>query len=302
MGAYSLTTARTRADAARALFSSVFWNTKRERIGQASNATAFRRFFAIKLFCTFMTVWGFTHTGSWVHAAAIVATLAMYWENWARVGVICWLALVSVQVVRSWPYTLNHFFLESIILGVLAVSPLRRGAQASRWPTGALWTLVLSVWFFAGVQKVVHGYYLDGEYFALAITSEPEGVGQSLRLLLEGVHKALGTSPSHAFPVSSSTLALSLNRVERVTCLLAAWVVVAAELGIPLLAALPRTRTLGVKCLLSAQVGIALISREHDFALTGLGLGLLGMTRSATIPYLGLSALAIVLHLPPTWT
>ena len=44
-----------------------------------------------------------------------------------------------------------------------------------------LWVTLLSVWFFAGVQKLGQGHYLNGESMALPLLAGEDCLGRGLR-------------------------------------------------------------------------------------------------------------------------
>lgn len=260
--------------------------------------SAFQRFFAVKLFCTFQSLWPWHAAGGgWVHAVAALSTVAMCWAPAARAGVCAWLGLMLLQVGRTWPYTLNHFVLEALILFVLSVFPLRldaTGRQAAP-ALGLLWLTLLSVWFFAGVQKVFQGYYLNGESIALAVTASSGSLGEKLRGGLDLLHALLSTQPSAAFPVPLALASLALNGVERWYCIGLGWLIPTGELLLPILCLLSRTQVVALWLLAGGQLGIGWLSGELDFALTALGLIGLGATRHGEARYAVLAAAAVLL-------
>lgn len=161
-----------------------------------------------------------------------------------------------------------------------------------------LWLTMLSVWFFAGVQKWIHGYYLSGESMALSLLTEHGGSGPGLRFGLSTLVTALG-APAEAgasaeLPVALGLQHVTLGALGRVYCVATGGLIVAAEIALPLLTLFRATRRAATIGLVLAQCCVGLLANELDFALLGLGLIGLGSSRIIAPRYVLLSALAIV--------
>jgi hypothetical protein len=212
----------------------------------------------------------------------------------ALVGVFLWFNVLGLQLVRTWPYTLNHFILEELVLLLLLAFPVRF-AESGREPLQELqllWVTLLSVWFFAGVQKLGHGHYWNGESMALPLLAGDGSLGRGLRMGLTLVHRLFG-----AAPVAPGAAALDL--VARIYCVGLSWLVLVAELGLPLLALAQRTRRAATIGLGLAQCSVGLLSGEIDFALLGLGLIGLGSARHIQLRYALLSCAALLFAWSP---
>lgn len=194
----------------------------------------------------------------------------------ARAGLLLLAAVRGAGFLWTMPYTINHMLLELVLILAFALAsgepegPPRRSALVftARWAQ----VLFLSVWFYAGVQKLVHGYYLNGELFGLEAFADDRGLTLGLSgavlLMMTTLAGWLGGTVPH---VSAATL------TDAVQLPLAPWMgpfltalstmIVVIEVGIPLLFLLPRARKAAVVALGLAQVGIALSSMEIDFAL-----------------------------------
>jgi hypothetical protein len=267
----------------------------------------FQRFLSIKLLCMFHLVWAWSAPGGgWLHVVAAAATLGMNASRTARYGALVWLGLVLALVVRSWPYTLNHILLEAIVLGLLVLFPVRfdaRGTREAADDLQLLWLTLLSVWFFAGVQKAVHGYYLNGESMALSLLTDPGASGRGLRFGLSALSSALGApvgaDASSLLPMSLGTQHVSLGGLGRVYCIALGGLIVAAEIGLPVLTFFRSTRRAATLGLGLAQCCVGVLTDELDFALLGLGLIGLGSARAIPLRYVLLSVLAVVLAFGP---
>jgi hypothetical protein len=257
---------------------------------------AFQRFLALKLFGGLHLVWPWhAPAGPVVQLLAALGSVAMCFRRTARLGVAIWFHLIGLQLVRSWPYTLNHFILEELLLLVLLASPVRFEAENGREPLQELqllWVTLLSVWFFAGVQKIGHGHYLNGESMALPLLTGDGCLGRGSRAGLSLVHALFGGAP-----LAPGGAAMDL--VARIYCVGLSWLVIAAEIGLPLLALFPRTRAAATLGLGLAQCSVGLLSGEIDFAILGLGLIGLGSARHIHARYALLSCAAVLFALFP---
>lgn len=214
--------------------------------------TAFRRVFALKLALIAYPV------TSVPVAIAAVAGFLLAWGKAPRAGMLLLLVPLATTIVPVWPYTINHRAFEGIVLLILALaSPDEESFSIDviRW-------LILSVWFYAGVQKLVHGYYLNGEWFALhAMTYGTDRGG-----IIDFLVRHSGTLA--AFAPCCTTTDVALSASQKALFIFLGSSVVVAELGLPLLALFRRTRTLGLAGLFGLQLAIAFSSAEVDFALS----------------------------------
>lgn len=162
------------------------------------------------------------------------------------------LALVALQLHAVWttfPYTVNHAFFELWVL--LALLLFRDGAVGIvRW-------LFLFVLFWAGVEKLGQGRYLDGELYVWSALRADDALGDWLRSVLA----TLGT------PLLGQGGGLQPGVVVLIGM---SWATVAAELALPGLLAAQRTRRAGVL----ATVGFLLLvdgsTHERSFVVTSL--------------------------------
>lgn len=256
---------------------------------------SFLWFFSIKLFCTFnlIAVWA-GHHGAWLRLLAAACSLAMLSPKTANPGALGWLGLMTAHAVFTWPYTLNHFFLELAFLLVLSVHPKAgRDPETSREVLAVLCIVMVSVWFFSGVQKVAQGHYLNGESFALELLGASSFLGVALRSGLAFVEQLLGVKASFE-SASSSPAVIALSGVAKAYCLLLSWFVPAAECVLALGVFISRKREWVLGAMMLGQLGIACVSKEYDFALTGLAALGLGWRRWVDVRH-GVLALAAVL-------
>jgi hypothetical protein len=262
---------------------------------------SFRWCFAIKLLCTFYSTYA---EPIWpaapavvLRALAVASTLAMCRRKTAWLGGVGWLGLVAAHVTKTWPYTLNHFFLELLFLLVLCAYPsaTREGREASAGEARSLLFLaILSVWFFSGVQKLAQGHFLNGEAFALQLLSDDSALGIALCGGLTALVQGMGIEASMAVLPPAAP---GFGAFTRAYCLLSSWLLPLAECALPLWAALGPRRELAVAALVVGQLVIATASGEHDFALTGVAALGLAWSRWVQARHFALAAAAVLLFL-----
>ena len=219
-------------------------------------------------FRTFLLLYGATRSWLWVHytttgdaglwLAAVAMSVSAGLALWPRTADASpWLALPAVAFQAAWrfPYTANHLYLELLCLALLVLSGPGRGLalQALRW-------LTVLVLFHTGLQKLLYGAYLHGDFLAFMVGSQerfadafrwilPEG--EVLRL--EGIdRKAAGAGP---------------YRVDHAGFVLASRLVVVAELLLPILLIAQRTRLLAALAATLLMVSIQAGALEIGFAL-----------------------------------
>ena len=185
-------------------------------------------------------------------------------------GVAALACALTLRVLITLPHTLNHAWFELLVALVLwraAACPTRRLTAQARQ---VLRLAILSMFFFSGLQKLVHGQFISGEYLLRAIVFESNTMADHLRFALAGfqhlperdVHELL----LHPVVLNVRPQLHTFLRVLSVG-------IVAAELVVPILVVF---RVRGARwALLATQIGIGLVSGEADFALTATGLVLL---------------------------
>lgn len=173
----------------------------------------------------------------WLRPLLVVAfALVAQWERVRRVALCALLATSLAQIAGSFPLTANHVFLQLYILALFVVCDIERPEEQALFLDSARWLFWL-VFFFAGVQKLVHGYYDHGEYFASNLSRESFASVWALitpTAEFERLSALTYTAGSGPFRFDSP-LALALSN--------AAW---ATEIAIPVLLLFDRTRPLAV--------------------------------------------------------
>lgn len=220
-------------------------------------------------------------------AVATVACVAVLAGRGRRVA---FLALAASHVVLLWteyPASGNHAYLELYVCLIAALlrpddpGEARLELRALRW-------LAVIVLFYSGVQKLAHGYWVNGEYLAFALGSEtyrallgwlvPDGELARLARLRGEV----GDGP---YRIASSPLVVLSNLT---------WV---GEIVLALGLMWRRTRRVALVLALVLLAAIELVAREVFFGLVFASLLLLFARRDRQTPARAVIAVVLVLLL-----
>ena len=234
-------------------------------------------------------------------ACAYVLSLCLGWRaRWSRAAFAFALVISIVRLSNQFPFAANHHYLE---LGVLALGALfddRKEGEAQLLLQSCRW-LVVTVLFWAGLQKILYGYYFGGEFLSYAISQEARFAqifgalipsDELIRLQSYGRPAPLGAGPYRA---ESWALVLVSNATYAMEILAAIGLVVR------------RLRPLALCAAFALIVAIEVAAREVLFGALFLGLISLFARRALNwklFPmFVGLYAylLAAGLGIFPTW-
>ena len=228
--------------------------------------------FGLKLWCTYAIV--SVATGSAYGAYLVIgagASLALWFVEWRQIGALIWVWLQGQVLYETWPFHLNHFTLEWFVLLLLTLGTTRRQGIEQYSLGRALKIVVISLWVYAGLQKVVHGQYLNGEFFAYHALFDAGGFGESLRFLVKSANQLIGTGSQYDWtaPVTWRVERLRLSTSELMFFKILGTSVPLLEILAPLMLLQRKLIPYGLLLLYFAQAILALTSGEWDFALTG---------------------------------
>jgi hypothetical protein len=170
-------------------------------------------------------------------ALTTLAGLAAVPARTRRVGLGALFALQLAAVVASFPQTANHAYLQCELLALLLFLDPRVDAE-QELAQGALRWIFLAVFVWAGLQKLVHGYYFRGEYFAFYL--DVRSFDSLLRHFISDAELAR-FGPSLARTAGSGPY-----RFESLPMIALSNLGYVAELGIPVLLLAPRWRRVAV--------------------------------------------------------
>lgn len=80
--------------------------------------------------------------------------------------------LLALHIVLTFPVTANHVFLEFVCLGLLALLDETDDAEGSLLMQSLRW-VVVTFFFYSGLQKLLYGRYFDGQFLGYVVAVEP---------------------------------------------------------------------------------------------------------------------------------
>jgi hypothetical protein len=209
-----------------------------------------------------------------------VAALTARWGRLAFVG------LAVTQTVRIWndfPGVGNHSYLELLICVLCASFDVRDREERQLFVRAVRW-MTCVVFFYAGLQKLVHGYYFRGQLLAYSIGIE--AFKPILQLLLphddfvrlSQYHLQAGDGP---YLVSSVLIVVLSNATYLI------------EMGLVPLLVLRRTRQLAVMGSIVFLAAIEAAAREFFFGLIYINMLLLFLERDLNRRLVGVFAVVL---------
>lgn len=237
--------------------------------GLASSLLAFR---TLLLVHAAVRVWDryLVESGHSLHLLmALVLTLsaaASLSRRFDRAALYAAVWTVGVEIATTHGVA-NHVFLELMLLGLFAFLDPDREEEAELLGAALRWMVVLLL-FWAGVQKLLYGTYFRGEFLSWMISVRPafaQALGlvlpaQEVARLVEAGGLEVGSGP---YRTDSLVLVAASNAV---------WI---AELVLPVMLVVRRTRVIGAVLSALFVLSIQLVAREAMFGLLYSGLVLL---------------------------
>lgn len=153
-------------------------------------------------------------------------------------------------VLDSFPYTINHHFVELYLIAIVNLVPPGDENDA-KFTLTLVWRSILVVFIYSGIHKALGGYYGNGEFMLLYL------IGDSHSQLSNCLRWVLRTTGADLEFTNSLTLMAWLERS-----------VIVVEVVLPIVVAISPQR---MTCLLATlQLLIAVVSNEWSFAFTSL--------------------------------
>jgi hypothetical protein len=183
--------------------------------------------------------------------------------------------VVEAALIREHAALLsNHGFLETWLLAVVAAVDARgERPEGRRALVRALALALVIVVLWTGVQKCLHGYFLDGTYFEFELAQRGK-LAERMAWILPAAEEAelarhrdalaawARAAPAGAFDAPPPRPA-ALAVLSRAAC----WSTLAAELFLPLALLVPRLRAAAALLLAAFFFGVELAADEWHFAM-----------------------------------
>jgi hypothetical protein len=215
-----------------------------------------------------------------------------YWP-----GILVLTAIAFGHVFTSWPFTLNHGVLEAVILLLILLDINETPEKSSLNSADMIKWLMVSVWIYSGLQKLFHGYFFDGQYFALEMLSGDSGLGKNLGIAFKTLESFFRV-PGYATMQCCRMGPISLPAWEVGLFQLISFFTIVTELFLPGTLLFPATRKLGVILLFLFQLTVGLISTEMDFTYTVVAILFLFVPDYVRVKY---GCLAILYMITSEW-
>ena len=252
-----------------------------------STLTLFRCFLSLKIASPFILPYGLLEEMNYLSLLAALVVVATCLPRTALFGMLGSAALALSECLRTWPFTINHAFIELIAMLLLCLAPQVRRSEGEQQPIAGelIVILMLSVWLYSGIHKLCDGYYLNGEFFALEVSNGATALGEHLGILLQTFAKLFSLAPAQV-PLSCCTVAETSFPVWQVFFFQGlSWLTIAGELLLPLGVLWRRSHQISISGLLLLQGLIGYFSGEIDFAFTAYAILLLVLPRWSTVTY-----------------
>ncbi len=195
-----------------------------------------------------------------------IAAVAGWFERFTRYAAAAAAAGMIVHHVSAFPLNANHHYLLLLCLALCAFFDHGDEQERGLLLSSLKWMAFIGL-FYAGIQKVLYGYYFRGEFLAYAIAQNERFSSFFGWLIpadeltrLKGLTIGEGAGP---YRVDSPRFVLMSNLAYL------------GELVLPPLLLIHRTRTLAVAALLAYVFAIEAGARELFFGLMMVGILLL---------------------------
>lgn len=265
-----------------------------------SKTRSFRR---ILLLIVAAESWHALHFPAYQQGVAWHIGIAFWLTAWAAVGFaprferwatgLALLGLAS-DLASVFPNNANHQYLGVVCLGLLSLPRSGSAPEHQLVLQGLRWLIPIG-FFWAGVQKLFHGYYFGGEFLAVRIATDANFARVLAPFLSTGELERL----SALLPGKGA----GPYRVDEPLFLLVSNGTWLAELVLPVLLLFRPTRLLAAIAVIVFMAAIELGARELFFGMMMVGLALLYPSRDANRVALPLftAAIAILMATSAGW-
>lgn len=228
-------------------------------------------------------------TGNLLSACVAGACLALSeTRHGLRFAAATVLLIKLLEIAASFPSTINHAFFDAALLFALACGPHRENGPGLH-PLRVAQAGIMLVFFYSGMQKLVHGYYVNGQFLALRVLYHEGDLGRRLRWILSSTGRLLELplppTGAQSRPNGLVETTVGLPAWSRsVLCVISngAWM---AEMGLPILALRRALRRWAVRGLLALEAAILVLTGEISFGFTVVACLLSFFPRSARWSY-----------------
>lgn len=203
----------------------------------------------------------------------LAAGAMVFKQRFLYLGLLIFALKAASLVWQTFPYTINHHFLELVIVILLLLLTPIKNLQAEKDMTVLrvhyIGLLYLSVWIYSGIHKIVQDYFPSGEFMALYSLSGVNDLGENLQRATKTLHAFFDPSTGASLiPACCNAVPLSIPSWEMWLYRVSGWPIILMEIVFPLMIFFPAWKMVGLYGIILAQIGITLSSAELDFGMT----------------------------------
>lgn len=220
----------------------------------------------------------------WVLPVQVILFLAAFATLYRRSFIVGYIGLLVLTVFRvylvsdKFPMTANHHFGELYILILLLLWPHRSLGNDTSLVNGTASHLIklfiLSVYFFAGIHKLVHGFWISGEFMAHGLFNVSSGFDLVTKTMLQFISGSFGL-PLPELPLDWASVmesgVIQLPLWVIIIFLGLSWATLVTEIGVPVLVLMQKFRSIGLRLLAVMILVVGLTSLELEFMFASLG-------------------------------
>jgi len=237
---------------------------------------AFRTYFCFHLFLQALKLpWYFGHgVFSYTQIGlSLFFTVLAFHKKTFKASLIFFLIYKLYWINYTFPLTANHYYVEFLILLLLLIFPNNKRVDGTHDGTAIrlVQFSILSIYFFGGVQKLVLGQWLNGEFLLnLFLRNGMAGLTSTVSALIwkldsnalvnwGGMARGFQAVP---FEISSFAFGIIL---------ILSWLTLLTEIGLPLLFLFKKSLKVGIFLIIILQIVIGFSAWETEFMFAALG-------------------------------
>ena len=236
----------------------------------------FRIFFATHIFLQSLKLpWNYGQTSliHMVQGMVFLSALSMFHKSYYKVGLFFLVAYKFFWVHWTFPMTANHYFVEFFIVLFLLLFPdteVEKNKSYEGASARLIQITILTIYFFGGVQKLIYGFWLNGEFIIHEFLQQPSvGLGKTLSTFLMSFDPNAILAPIK-LAADMEVIPYHLSAFSIAMIMILSWLTLLTEIFVPLLFLFKKTRNLGLITMIILQVSIGFSSWETEFMFAAL--------------------------------
>jgi hypothetical protein len=216
-------------------------------------------------------------------------------KRW-RIASFFWLIIIIIDIVNQFPGTPNHVYIQSLVLvSFILFYPkeielsiaIKNNEHVSAVGKNFIQGLIFMAFFISGIQKLLSGYWLSGEFIGTFILfgRDHNLLSVSLQYFIEVIASFTNSPISLPLPRPQTGGFVKYNYPTWISyfSLFLSLSIITLEIVLPIGLIIKRTKKLFLKFMIVLQVSIAGVTGVFGFLLLGTGMLLL-YTEESKLP------------------